>query len=207
MNSLNRFNWIARYYDRLVSLVFGRTLYRAQLHFLNSIHPYASVLILGGGSGRFLQALLTVQPSVKVTYIEASSSMLLLSRKKVNDNPNVVFIHGTHLNIPDINYDVVITNFVLDVFPQDEIESVVKRISTSLKTESRWLITDFEKSQRWQHRFMLKMMYLFFRVTGSVVAKDLPAWRPIVLREGFQPRGIKFFYGGFVSANLYVRNH
>lgn len=205
MNKLNRFNWIARSYDELVKLVFGDTLHQAEMHFVNEIGSNQSVLILGGGSGKFLSALLRTKPAIQVTYIEASSEMIALAKTKVDATTRVEFVHGTEQAIPSQEFDVVITNFFLDLFQQQQVESLVGIVSKHLKVNGKWLVTDFEKSSKLSHRVLLSLMYLFFTVSGSIDAKTLPKWRPVFQSAGLKLRQEKLFRDGFVSTTVFSK--
>ena len=52
---MKRTGWdrIARIYDRLARLVYGRQIVRAQVDLLEHISPGSRVLIVGGGTGWF----------------------------------------------------------------------------------------------------------------------------------------------------------
>ncbi len=81
------FDWIAPYYDWLTRLVFGRSIRRAQRHFLGQIPPGARVLVVGGGTGWLLVDLLKRPAVTHVTYLEASAVMLRLAQQKVQCLP------------------------------------------------------------------------------------------------------------------------
>ena len=205
MNTLNRFNWIARSYDKLVNLVFGETLHHAQMHFVNEIGSSDHVLMLGGGSGKFLEQVLKVRPSITVTYVEASSEMIALAKTKTQANPHVAFIYGTQENISTQQFDIIITNFFLDLFCQDQTETLIEDLSKNLKPNGKWLITDFENTSKRSHRFLLALMYFFFRTTGSIDAKRLPDWRSAFDKQGLKLKAEKFFRGGFVNASVFTK--
>jgi ubiquinone/menaquinone biosynthesis C-methylase UbiE len=205
MNALNRFNWIAPRYDQLVGLMFGGTLHRAQLHFISAIGPRDSVLILGGGSGKFLNDLLAIRPMIAVTYIEASSEMIRLTRKTLHPKKNVTLIHGTENDIPEGPYDVVITNFFLDLFTNTGVEKLIKMVLEKLDVNGKWLVTDFENTKKISHRILLSLMYFFFRASGSISVKRLPEWFQLFMSAGLESRAEKTFKDGFVSARIFVR--
>jgi ubiquinone/menaquinone biosynthesis C-methylase UbiE len=205
MNRLNTFNWIAPVYDKLVSLVFGDTLHDAQMHFVSDIGKTDNVLILGGGSGKFLNALLEIKPLTNVTYVEASSRMIALAKKTVGNKANVNFIHGTHNDIPNKMFDVVITNFFFDLFSERQVEGLIRKVSQNLSNNGKWLVTDFEKSPKWSHRLLLTVMYLFFYCTRSVDVMRLPAWQSIFRNEAFTLEKEKLFMDGFVRADVFVK--
>lgn len=204
MRKLDRFNWIARSYDSLVRFAFGDQLYRAQLYFVNEINNNDRVLIIGGGSGKFLRDLLKMKPGIDVVYVEASSKMIGLAQKVTQSK--VTFIHGTEDDIPAQLFDVVITNFFLDLFTEDEISPVVKKISSNLRVSGKWLITDFEKTEKFSHQLVLWLMYRFFRVTGSIDAKGLAQWRPVLAAANLTLQNAKSFSDGFVSTSVFVKN-
>lgn len=206
MKTLNRFNWIARHYDNLVSLIFGKTLHHAQMHFVSQIGATDAILILGGGTGNFLMDLLTSKPLITVTYIEASSEMIRLTKRKVDGNPGLTFIHGTEHHIPDQQFDVIVTNFFLDVFPDNELQPLVDTISKNLRVNGKWFVTDFENSPKSTHKFLLSLMYLFFGVTRSLDARRLPAWRSLLENKGMKLKAEKFFNDGFISASVFVKD-
>lgn len=205
MSALNRFNWIAPRYDRLVHLIFGGTLHRAQLHFISAIGPRDRVLILGGGSGKLLNELLIIRPLIAVTYIEASSEMIRLTRQNIHQNPNVIFIHGTQNDIPEGRYDVVITNFFLDLFTNVGVETLIKIVLEKFDVNGKWLVTDFENTNKISHRILLSLMYFFFRAIGSISVKRLPEWLPVFMKAGLELKAEKMFNDGFVSARIFVR--
>src|SRR5579872_6146211 len=118
---LNEFDGISTIYDQLSQLVFGENLVESQKTFLKKIPNQSTILILGGGTGWILVELLKAQPNCEVWYIEASQKMISLSKEKTKSDNRVHFIHGTEDQIPDVKFDVVITNFYLDLFDDDSI--------------------------------------------------------------------------------------
>lgn len=201
MKTLNRFNWIARQYDLLVKIVFGEKLHDAQLHFLKEVGSTDHVLILGGGSGKFLESLLRARPGVSVLYVEASSEMISLAKRRISAASDVIFIHGTQADIPaQRKFDAVITNFFLDLFSKEEIEQLSLQISTKLKPSAKWLATDFVESAKRKHKFLLGLMYWFFTVTGSIRVKELPPWKAAMINSGLMIVEERSFIDGFVCS-------
>jgi tRNA (cmo5U34)-methyltransferase len=209
MNSqLNRFNWISGIYDSLTRIIFGKSFREAQIVFLRDIHPNASVLILGGGTGWILKALLEINPGCEVQYIEASSKMLERSRRQISstDSARVKFILGTEKDIdPAMKFDAVITNFFLDLFSHS-LTNVIQRIRLSLARDAIWIVTDFvDGGKRW-HGWMLRMMYGFFRITTGIEATQLPHYEKQVLATGIKKSKEKFFFGSFIKSAVYSVN-
>ncbi|NJM24788.1 MAG: hypothetical protein HC859_03975 [Bacteroidia bacterium] len=72
----NGFDILAPHYDWMAALVYGSSIRKAQLCFAGHIPDGASVLILGGGTGWYLRALMKRRPTCKVHYVEASKKMI-----------------------------------------------------------------------------------------------------------------------------------
>lgn len=198
----NNFDRIAFVYDRLARLLFGRSIIQSQLFFLHKIPDRSTVLILGGGSGWILEELLALRPSVEVCYIEASKRMISLAKERLQNDQRVQFICGTENDIPDRAFTIVITNFYLDLFNQQSLSSVLQRIKKSLAPSANWIVTDFVDKKRW-HRVMLKIMYIFFRITTKIEASKLPEWNTAVAQLGGVKTASKSFYGDFIEATFF----
>jgi tRNA (cmo5U34)-methyltransferase len=206
-NALNRFNWIASLYDKLAKLFFGSELLKAQLHFIQEIKAGDHLLIIGGGSGEFLLLLLKAHPDIKVTYVEASSRMISLSREKVKAFSNVEFIHGTEDEISNMSYDFIIANFFFDVFNQPVLDQIIEKLGRNLKSRGKWIVTDFTGSRLPYHRFLLKAMYMFFKSRGSIDASKLPQWLVTLQRHGLKLKHERLFVNGFVSSQIFEKEH
>lgn len=201
--SLNDFDSIAFIYDFLAKLVFGRSMRESQQYFLTEIRKRSKVLILGGGSGWLLEALLNQKPDCEVWYIEASAKMISLSKSKVRTDQAVHFIHGTEQDIPvSIEYDAVITNFYFDLFSDHELEDIVIKIQSSMRPGSLWIITDFVDNKKWWQGMMLKTMYWFFRITCNLQSQQLPDWKVSLDKAGVREIASKTFYSGFIKTVL-----
>ncbi|MEQ9414469.1 MAG: class I SAM-dependent methyltransferase, partial [Cyclobacteriaceae bacterium] len=108
---LNRFDKIAPFYDSLARFAFGKSLRSAQECNLESIVDCSDVLVLGGGTGKFLTKLLAQHTGCKVWYVEASQKMVDQAKSHLSYTDRVVFIHGTLENVPEQKFDAVITHF------------------------------------------------------------------------------------------------
>ena len=204
MKTHNNFDSVAKIYDKLSALVFGKTMAHAQTIFLSEIEQGATVLILGGGTGWLLAEILRTNLTCKIWYIEASSNMIMLSKKKISpaEMSRVNFIHGTEDSIPPAtSFDVVITPFYLDLFCNNSCLAVVKKIKSSLHAKSIWIITDFVNTA-WWHSGMLFLMYRFFEITINIEAARLPAWEATLKQNGLTEIKSYLFYSGFIKSTL-----
>ena len=203
--TLNGFDAIAPFYDLLVKLVFGRAHMKSQKTFLNEVPETSTVLILGGGTGDILVELLLVKPHCKIYYVEASEKMISLTKMKIKNQNSICFIHGTQENIPDQIFDVVITNFYLDLFTHNTLLSVIRNINKSLPIDSQWFITDFTDGGKFWQRVLLKIMYRFFQVLCKIETDHLPVWKDALQQSGFKKKQTFFFFHGFIESEQYVK--
>lgn len=209
------FDRVAFFYDRLARLVFGRAQEEAQLALLPFIRSGATILVIGGGSGWLLQqVLLHTQPHT-IVYLEASSAMLARAKMRLKQTEPafysmVDFRLGTEASLTAADhFDVIITPFLLDLFPPDRLSKLMKKLQGVLAPKGLWLFTDFWPSRQpaplWQ-RFMIGSMYVFFRITSGVKAKKLPDFRyhfqELKLQEIFSTS----FYQGMIQAKVYQRH-
>ena len=202
---MNNFDTIARYYDRLARFVFGDSIVKAQTHFLHLIKPHANVLILGGGSGWILDELNKLQKPVTIWYIELSGEMLSMARRRSNLFLSVHFIQGSEKDIPDnVLYDVVITNFFLDLFKKEHLKSTMDTILSSLKPEGIWLACDFV-NRNWWHKFLLWVMYRFFKLTTRIEATALPPWEELMHLEMREVCSNSFFKN-FIKSSVFQKD-
>jgi ubiquinone/menaquinone biosynthesis C-methylase UbiE len=208
MTALNGFDAIAKIYDMLARIVFGRSIRAAQLYFIDQIPNDANILILGGGTGWILKAILEIKPASRIWYVEASSKMISLSWEKTKENNNIYFIHGTENDIPtNQNYNVVITNFYLDLFTDEMLPKVINKILPRLEKDYLWIATDFvNEGKPWQD-VLLKFMYSFFRVIARINSQQLPDWSMRLEKGGLCLKDSKCFYSGFIKTSLFKATH
>jgi ubiquinone/menaquinone biosynthesis C-methylase UbiE len=180
-------------------------LHRAQLEYVSKIPSHANVLILGGGTGKILKDVCRQSSSLQIYYVEASSEMIERARKNVDQSKNQVhFIHGTEHSIPKtIHFDVVITNFFLDMFSDAGVSQLIAVVSRAVKKESTWMVTDFVRPKKSLYRLLLRIMYLFFRTFCKIEARQLPLWENELKKAGLQEKKNELFYGGFIKSVLY----
>jgi tRNA (cmo5U34)-methyltransferase len=198
------FDRIAPFYDGLASLAFGRNILRSQDFFLNRIPGNDKVLVLGGGTGRFLLHLMKINSSCQVWYIDSSAEMIARARQKVKNSGQVHFILGTEEDIPaEIKFNAVLTFFYLDLFTEEKLAAVINKIKTSLKKDALWIVSDFVIRNNIWSPVLLKLMYSFFRLTSGVEAKKLPDWRTLLSQAGFTMSERKPFYSGFIESCIY----
>ncbi len=212
--SVANFNPIAPIYDALAALVFGQSLRRAQAHFSVNIPPEATILILGGGTGWLLEAVLTGCQPRQVVYLEPSGQMLTLAKRRVARlllaqrlAQRVEFRCGTQAAIgPHEQFDVIMTPFVLDLFLSTTLQqAVLPQLWRAMHPQGLLLATDFDRPKTTGQRWLLWLMYRFFRLTTGIEARQLPDWVLLLTNAGFRIDHRMAFRNGQLLAIQAVR--
>ena len=208
------FDRIAPYYDGLARLVFGRSIQRAQCHFLDRILPGAHVLVVGGGTGWLLPHLLDRPEVAHVTYLETSAEMLAMAQQKVRawDEDallKITFVHGNERTLgPEDHFSVVITNFVLDMYEGAALDILMQTLAEHLVPGGIWLFSDFRLSKNKWHRGwqrgMVYAMYAFFRLTTGLAQQALPPYHQHFVVHGLRMSDERSFFKDFIVSRVYV---
>jgi ubiquinone/menaquinone biosynthesis C-methylase UbiE len=204
----NNYDSIAGYYDVLSRMIFFRAQVKAQIDQLSAIPVNSTILIAGGGTGWILEEITKIHPSgLTITYVEISSKMLDLSKKRDTKDNIVTYIHAAMEDFKAIvSYDVLITAFFFDNFSADNVQIVFSQLNNLLKPGGLWLFSDFyytEKSgKRWQW-LLLHTMYLFFSKISSVEAKSLVNTEYLFKEYAYLPLKTAFYYSHFIKAIIY----
>ena len=214
------FDRIAPVYDLLAKLTFGKTIRKVQQHYLSLIPAHSRILIIGGGTGWILTDILSLRKNLQhITYLEASAAMLEQADKKLtaykalhtdSNFPAITFIQGTEDNIPQHNfYDVVITNFFLDIFDDTELQEVMMKLSRSLHPEGIWLFSDFNICEKpmnaWWQRLLIRVMYWFFKMSCHLNPVSLPDFGRIFYQLGFIQTHSRYFFHDMMVTRIYCK--
>lgn len=204
---MSNFNRIASSYDFLARLVFGKNMVDVQEYSLKEIKDGDRILILGGGTGWILNSINENCPPGEIWYVDISDKMIKYAKSKVVDKINIHFIHGTIEDIAEVEkFDVVITNFFLDVFSEKQLESLIPKTMERIKPDGLWLCSDFIATGKFGHQLMLSLMYLFFKLTVNLRNKKLPNWEAQLCKSGLVLLKEKEFLKGFMKATVF-RKH
>lgn len=202
VKSIDGFDLLAPLYDPLARLIFGKSIRNSQFCFIATLPANSKVLILGGGTGWLLTELVRQKPDCEVWYVESSSKMIASAQRLISGT-NLHFIQGTVEDMPAAAYDVVITNFYLDLFSFSTLQKIIPLIYSASKSSVIWLATDFvDRGKTWQH-VLLGVMYLFFRVVCRIESTQLANWQGALSDGGFQKDKSKSFYRGFIESTVW----
>ncbi len=205
---MSDFKYISFFYDPLARLVFGNNLANAKKQFIDRVKPGSVILIFGGGTGDILNDMLSEISNCTIDFIEPSSGMIRMAKKKLHPEytHRVNFIHGNQICIPNnMQYDAVAVFFVLDVFKQQEALVVSIQLNASLKKDGIWLFADFFPALNYFQKWMMRIMYLFFKVTTGISASRLPEYESIFTQNRLTLTHEKYFLNGWVRSKVYLK--
>jgi hypothetical protein len=136
-------------------------------------------------------------------YVEKSSAMIDLSKKRNYANVNVEFCNEAIEEYDSAEkFDVIITPFLFDNFLIDKIKLIFSKLDKTLQQSGLFLYADFvnDKSNKkiWQ-QLLLKTMYLFFRLTTKIETQELIDMRPF-FSDKYEILGEYFYYSRFIQA-------
>lgn len=173
------------------------------------------VLIVGDGDGRFLDALLRAVPNATVDSVDISPAMIGLAKRRVESSVGKgsrVRFHVADVRVnelPAADYDLIVTNFLLDCFPADELSFVLDRLSSVASADARWVVGDFAlppgRVARTFAHVALGGMYAFFRIVTGIPARSLVDPSPLMTAIGWAPDRESTQLGGFLVSRLWRR--
>ncbi len=194
---MNDFDPIAWCYDPLKQFVFGDRLDTAAAYYLKNIKVGSHVLIVGGGTGRIINAL----PTDSQTYFLEKSREMIVRAQRYTSRP-VTFIHNDLLDFTTHQkFDYVICPFLLDVFDEVTLNEAISKIDALLKDDGILIVTDFTGKRPLQ----LKMMYFFFSIFVGIQARRLPPIHMLIVDSGFKLSESITFSGGVLFSHCYQK--
>jgi ubiquinone/menaquinone biosynthesis C-methylase UbiE len=170
---------MAPIYERLTDAYSLGCVPRAKRMQLSHIHAGMRVLYVGLGPGG--DALAAAMKGAEVTGVDVSARMIELASARFADAGLRADLRHCDLFSfePDLPYDVVVANFLLDCFDDLERPRVVKRLSGFLRTEGTVLISDTGSPRG--SKLGRAFWYSYHGVAYSVTwAQGITPWLPIM---------------------------
>ncbi|MEL7530544.1 MAG: class I SAM-dependent methyltransferase [Bacteroidota bacterium] len=188
------FDFIAPYYDRLAHGVFGDLLAQSRRVLLSRLPEAKEVLILGGGSGDMLFGLAERSIGKHIRYVEASAKFIALAQsawqnQAVYADIKIDWIQTTWQDFDSsLQFDLITTDYLLDLFPPAELELLICKIAAQLKPEGSWLYIDFCQHEKtaWWWAPLRFIMYRFFARVAGVPGRKITNVRAIASQYGLQ---------------------
>ncbi|MBT8196495.1 MAG: class I SAM-dependent methyltransferase [Bacteroidia bacterium] len=174
------YNRLAGLYDLLKQFVFGNALNRAELYSIESLKECDTVLILGGGTGKFLESLIRLNVK-QIIYVELSDKMIEKTKKRIEKNnentSRVIFVQKSWEEyVPEEPIDAIVCNFFLDMYTEQTIKRIIDHYAKSIPQSAICYITDFylHSQSTKLSKYLVKTMYAFFVAMCGIEARQLP---------------------------------
>lgn len=204
------FDHLAPFYQAMESLFAGGKLQCRRLAFLEEIPAPRRILLAGEGNGRFLPACARRFPDADIVVVDASKRMLETARRKFAA-ANVEFVHADLLSWePERDgFDLIVTNFLLDCFPADELAVLIARLGNLAQADACWLLADFQipdsRLAGLRSRIILVLLYRFFRIACGMAADSLESPDQELERAGFSRIGKQTSEWGLLKSECWMR--
>ncbi len=118
---------------------------KCKVAMLDSLSPDNKLLIAGVGHG--IEAIAAARKGVNVTAVDISKTMLKYMQKKIDKaklNKPIEIINNDILQVKyTAEFDMVIANYFLNVFPKEKMLQILTHLTTFVKPGGYMVIGDF----------------------------------------------------------------
>jgi ubiquinone/menaquinone biosynthesis C-methylase UbiE len=204
---------ITAFYDAFACIFSLNRINTSQVAFISHLTTQKRALIIGGGTGYFLQKLLIQNKEIQIVYVEVSENMIEYAKKRILQNcPNginrVTFICKGIEDFEWQAYDLIVCNYILDLFENTFVEDLAEKFKNNLTKKGILYVTDFRISEssslmKWCTKLGLAILYQFFRWATQLKTNTLPDTENILLKKGFRVSNSKLFLKGILMCRLY----
>jgi SAM-dependent methyltransferase len=209
------FNLLARPYRGMELFLAGNLLQHCRTAFLAEAASCESALLCGEGPGRYLVELAKANPRARVTCVDSSAGMIAMAKRHLRaaglSQDRIEFEHGDLLAWRDFpgRFDWIATHFFLDCFTAGQLAEVIGRIATAARPDAGWVLSDFcvpgRGWRRWRAQAILRLAYLFFRLTTNLSTSRLIAPDAFLEAHGFRLCQRRIYNHGLLHADLWRR--
>ena len=122
----------------------------------------------------------------------------------------VSFICGSWNDIPSVEFDLIVTPFVLDCFQPAALREVLQYLSGRLALHGQWLFTDFHVPEGTMRPFasaVTRVLYVAFNLLCGLGVKKLPDFAGEFSALGLQKSAEKYSLKGMLVSRVYERQH
>lgn len=211
------FDSLSNWYDKLLFIFSGKAIPESQTVLLDSLQTHLSsvsqkrVCVPGAGTGYFVEEISQRFPDWKIDYLDFSPGMISVARKRFTARKltNVSLIQA-NVKTPLENgpYDVIFGNYILDLFTEDEVRAILRHWDAALDRSGFVYIADFSIDSDNPvvdriRRFILKLLYLFFRITSNISGKSLANYDIILRDVGYKRIKVSHSFFGILRTAIY----
>ncbi|MEQ9365302.1 MAG: class I SAM-dependent methyltransferase [Leptospirales bacterium] len=216
------FDLVAPIYDLLAAVGSGNRIPRIRRALLPRLPPREKALVLGDGTGRFLCELMATGRIRRAVCIDASAGMIAKARarwitrsEQLKLDPRSVSFQVAALPLPNGlagPYDLVCTNFFLDLFIDAELESILLQIDTALAPGAFWYFSDFRYPDAAKQpfaniasRLLVRILYTFFGSLSGLGARRLPDIHSAFHNSGYEPLFESYSTRGILECKIFQK--
>jgi ubiquinone/menaquinone biosynthesis C-methylase UbiE len=141
----DKYKIIGPVYDFLSTIYSGNQIHKAKTSMNADLQQGQKILFAGVGHGR--DAIDAAERGAQVTVVDLSATMLKNVEKNLkgrNFKHPIRLVHSDILEFDEVSeYDQVVANFFLNVFPEDFMITVMKHLTTLVKPDGYFVVGDF----------------------------------------------------------------
>ncbi|WP_369601513.1 methyltransferase domain-containing protein [Hahella sp. SMD15-11] len=144
----DKYRIIGPAYDFLSAIYAGKSIHECKIAMLTpeNIKPGDKILFAGVGHGK--DALHAAELGADVTVVDLSETMLRKFQEGLDKKGNKASIRKVHSDILKVEefeqYDMVVANFFLNVFDEDNMQKVLEHLIRLGKPGAKIVVGDFE---------------------------------------------------------------
>jgi ubiquinone/menaquinone biosynthesis C-methylase UbiE len=180
------YRYIAWYYDALAQFIFGNRLENSKRAHLHFIEENNKILIVGGGTGKLIEYIENIDRNVAVDFVEPTANMFFRAKRRLFSTIDAQFYQIPIQEFSGSGYDIIITNFFLDQFDEEEATTIVQHLKTKLNCGGRFIFSDFIKTENLRDQIISKVLFIFFRLLTRSSTNNFPPYEKIFLSSGFK---------------------
>jgi ubiquinone/menaquinone biosynthesis C-methylase UbiE len=206
------FDHVARAYRWMEYLSFGPWLARCRSAQLTHLTAARHALVLGDGDGRFLDRLLTANPTLTADVVDSSYAMLTLLERRLRRSGMHRRIRLHHVDAlqwkPTESYDLFVSHFFLDCFFPHQLEQLFDSVLPHALPEAQWVISEFAIPRNpfaaWFAQRIIRGLYRAFRWTTGLRVRALPDYAASLLRRGWVPIHDQRYLAGLLRSQVWT---
>lgn len=198
---------VANVYALCEYLAFGPVLQATREYYLDELELLLKgdgkrVLLLGGGDGRFLEALLKRGVAAEIDFIEVSQRMINVAGRRLSRGglsaEQVRWCRVPFAEWAEEGYDLVCAHFYIDNFDTDAADRELSKMVDCLKPGGELVLSDFDPAVAWWGKCVVSLMQMLFRITCGLRPKDFKVPDQYLESMGMKRMRCQKRLGGFI---------
>jgi len=190
---VRKYNWIAPIYDLFGILMESKARQRAID--MAAIKNGEKILEVAFGTGLNFVEILKRNPQGWVNGIDVSMKMLERARKRISKtgqkNYTLYLGDGRHLPFEDGTFDILMTQYLLDILPVEDFTPILLQFRRVLKDGGRVVLVNMTKGERWLNKIYEEI----YKLKPPLLA----GCRGVMAQPFLEEIGFKEFKREFVS--------